>query len=665
MLEKIVKLLATDPFMAHEIFFEKRHPQKSAPFHAAMLRDWYSADPKIVQAVFRGGAKSTIGEEAAALIPLLGLSKNFIIVGSSEPRAKERLEAIKHEYEYNEHIHQIFGNVEGPTWGATKIVLSNHSCIQALGWSQSMRGIKHYDWRPDFLWIDDPEDDEDVCTPEARLKVIKRLLSVVIPAVDAPNRRMRVTGSILDNSSLIPTLSSLPDWKARNYPVKYLDVHGQWQASWPDRKPLEEIDKLEDEYTRLGQYSIFEKEYMCKASVSETKKFNPSTFRSSPITRSYEPIHAVYDPARTTDPTKSAHTGKVVYSWYQNKLLIWESSGNFWSPSDIVTDIFKTNSLYSPISIGIEQDGLHEFIFQPIRHEQTKLGILIPITPLKAPRGKLEFISGLQPFFSAGEIIFVPDNHSHQELINQLTSFPSGKIDIPNALAYALSPQMKLGQPVFDNFSISHIDPSVHPIPNFPLTLAVNSESGITTAILIQIVRGQTRILDDWVAEGDPGTTLRDLCQYARHALAASHPSSPQSSSYTPFNLVAPPAHWRLYGTVGMRPAAKALPATLIKGQEVPSAREVARTALNTIAHAQPSLVLSPAAVWTRKAFLGGYRFDIDPRKLLTQKDPAPGIYRTLMDGLVSALTPAKLPLDMDATYAYTQTGARYITSRR
>jgi hypothetical protein len=174
---------------------------------------------------FRGGAKSTLSEEAILVEACLRKLKNGVILGESETRAVERLRAIKHEIEFNPYIEELFGSLVGPTWTDTRIVLANGIALQAYGRGQSLRGVKHLDHRPDRLFVDDLEDNEAVATPEARDKWLKWFFSVVIPAM-APEARIRIAGTPLDPESLLMRLSNDPDWTTHTYPIEYLDGYG-------------------------------------------------------------------------------------------------------------------------------------------------------------------------------------------------------------------------------------------------------------------------------------------------------------------------------------------------------------------------------------------------------------------------------------------------------
>src|SRR4030095_3419520 len=179
--EVIIQMLLDAPAALHNVIFTHRHPSPSPDFHEEMINDYYSPHPRILHLVFRGGAKSTIAEEALVLMAEAKFIRNAVIVGVSESRAKERLQSVKHELETNDALLDIFGEQVGDTWSETKIVLKNGVCIHALGRDQSMRGTKHLEARPEFLLMDDIEDKVSCATPEARQKLMHHYTSVMVP----------------------------------------------------------------------------------------------------------------------------------------------------------------------------------------------------------------------------------------------------------------------------------------------------------------------------------------------------------------------------------------------------------------------------------------------------------------------------------------------------
>jgi len=316
-----------------------------------------------------------------------------------------------------------------------------------------------------------------------------------------------------------------------------------------------------------------------------------------------------------------------------------------------VHDIFQTDEKYNPIYIGVEQDGLHEFIMQPIRAQAMQRGRPVPIKALKAPKGKLNFIQGLQPFFQAHEVVFAPDLSFHSEAIKQFLSFPTGRIDVPNALAYALT--MRVGLPMFDNFGDIHVSTNLRPDFRSPYFLAANSNGQHVTAVLAQYVRGQFHILNDWILDGDAGTVLADIVTAAK------------LEAMKPVKLIIPQEHFGTHDAIGMKPAALKLGLRAFKGGKAQAGLEEVRRLLSTSAHGQPSLSISPAASWTLRAFAGGYARPVTKEGGLAA-EPLPGPYATLMVGLQSLVGFSMVEgEDSNVRFAKTNDGTSYITAKR
>lgn len=679
--ELIIQMLLDAPAALHNVVFAHRHPSASPEFHEQMINDYYSPHPRILHLVFRGGAKSTIAEEALVLMAEAKLVRNVVVTGVSESRAKERLQAIKFEIENNEILLDIFGDQVGDTWSETKIVLKNGACIQAIGRDQSMRGTKHLDARPEFLLMDDIEDKVSCASPEARDKLMGHYAGVMVPSLTPPGtHRIRMPATPLDFDAMAVKFSKSPAWLTRKFPVKYRDkATGLWVAAWPERFPLHEIDKIEAEFKAAGRATDFAREYMLEVMAEEDMQFKEEYIKIVPMRRSFHATYAVYDPARTTNEATSARTGKVVFSWINNRLIFWETGGYFWKPDELIDDIFRTDELYNPVAIGVEQDGLHEFIMQPLRAQQIERGRPVPIRALKAPKGKHGFIRSLQPFFAAGEVILAQDILSHMSyeeavaahsiMKEELLTFPTGRMDTINAAAYATI--MRPGLPIFDNFNSDHIFPTTHR-PHQPAYLAVNCTNVNTVLVVCQLYNGQLHVLNDWIVDGDAGTVLKDLVTQASLLMPAvqSHKQLLEDvhrrrSLAIASKAFAPPNHFSRYDTIGLIAAAAQIPLSLYEGGTVERGREELRRMLSITSHGAPAVRVSPSATWTLRALSGGYCREIgkDGR---ANEQPADNVYATLMNGLCSMLANSVHSSDVDNERNYDQTasGQRFLTSR-
>jgi hypothetical protein len=645
-------MLETNRAMAHEILFKHRHPNATPEFHYEIINKWNDPNIKRLSIMaFRGGAKSTLGEENEAIDACLGAFRNLVILGETSQRANDRLAAIKQEIQYNDTLIELFGELGGKsarTWNEDKIVLANGVCIQAFGRGQSFRGVKHLDWRPDRLWIDDLEDDASVKTPGAFETSLSWLLKVVFPGLD-PSARIRMTSTPLAPKCIPFTFRQVPTWVTLQFPVEHIDENGKRHATWPDRYSLAWVDERKTEYARAGDLKAFAQEYMLNPEDPDIRAFSSDMFRVVPHVRTWHAVSVAYDPARSATRA-SATTGKAVFSWIGDKLIVWDGGGFIWKPSQMLEDIFKTDDEYSPINIGIEDAGLVEFINEPLRLEQQRRQQYLPLSKLKPPKGKLSFVRNLQPLFLAGQIEFAKDL---PEAKAQLAGFPTGRIDFPNALAYALL--MRPGQSVYNGFSQANIIEHITQLKQFDVFLVVNATTQFTTGVVCQIVRGTIRVLADYVHEGAPSTALGDIVRAAG------------VETRRAFRVFCPQNHFDQYDTIGLRAASKKVPVEVHKGGRIPEGRAELTDLLEREHGGQRRLLVVPKARWTLNALAGGYCFGIMPRSGLLTPDTVDGPYKVLMEGFESFAALMRLGIadaeDYEIHYATSPGGRRYITS--
>lgn len=646
--DAVIIELGRNPRLAHASLFRHRHPQATPDAHYEAIDLWHSVSQFVLLMAFRGFAKSTIFEEGATVEACFGQFKNAIILGASETRAVERLASIRHEIETNPFITELFGNLVGPTWGEKKIVLTNGVCLQAYGRGQSLRGAKHLSWRPDRAFGDDMEDEESVATPEARAKFKAWVLKVVMPSLD-PSCRFRIAGTPLDPQAFLVFLARNPDWLTRVFPIEYIDKEtGERRATWKARFPLEAIDRLRRQYENMGAMQEYMQEYMCQASDPESRAFTTDMFKVEPTVRTWHPVRAFYDPARTVKK-RSNKTGVAIFSAINNRTMVWDAYGKLWKPDEIIADMFRVHDAYNPTEIGVEINSLNEFILQPLRHEMLRRGCVLPIKAMNAPKGKQDFIKSMQPFFKAGEVIFAQDLPA---LTNQLLSFPTGEDDIINALAY----RWKMGGvPIYEDFSVQNIVEAMPVVQREPMHLALNATQQFTTAVGIQFVNGQTRIVGDWIREGDPGTHLRTILQQATLDTGCK------------LQFCAGPQHFTTHDGVGLLAAARKVPIEIKMAGADFEGRESLRQMMRLIKQGAPPLQVSSAARWTLNGFLGGYCRLVTKAGVLSDFAEENG-YKVLMEGLESFATLLQPGLMIterdDVRYETTNDGRRYISAR-
>jgi hypothetical protein len=648
MTEEVRDLIRRDRFRAHEILFEHRHEYPFAPFHSDLVADFWSPSWVYIDLGFRECGKTTLVEEGIIIAALEGGFRNCLIVGAKQELAAELLTNIKTEIDNNDALRLLYGEQHGAIWTNTKITLMNGACIQAHGVGQQMRGTQHLNRRPDLVVINDFEDDEEVLSPDGRRKAMRWLLRTMLPACDRARRKIRVYDSVRDADSVPMMLIKRQKWPHRMIPISYLDETGQERSSWPGHPTLTE-KWIADEramYANLGEMDIFEREYMCSAESQADRTFTSEMIKVEPVEHTFQAKYAMIDPARSVKAT-SAFTGWAVWSWERHRLIVWEAGAKHLMPDEIVELAFRLNRDHQPVEVGIEEDGLNEWLMQPIRQRVAQTGEAIPYKPVKAPHGKLDFIRGLQPFFAANGVTLVRDL---PELRDQLLGFPTGRIDAPNALAYALT--LKPGRLIYEGFN-----PNVHIGPiealdagRSPVTLAVNATRELVAGVLVQSVGGRIGVLADWIVEGEAAecgeSLVRSASIFAGRGLTA----------------IAGPRHFDQWQNVGLVQALRECGVQARPGGNLEAGRSVLRRAFERNIAGEPEFTVSPDAHWTLRALAGGYSKSLHNGRVSDEADN--NRYRVLIEGLESLCGLFQWGAGEDTrNYAHDRQGNKYLSA--
>ena len=643
----LLRQFAEDRWLAHRYLFRHRHRDRSPAAHEDLVRHIHGRTARLNIEGFRGFGKTTLLEEAAIIGALYGEFHNAVIVGASLARAMERLDSVRNEIETNPLIVGIWGEQRFEVRQDSRIVLSSGVCLQALGRDQSMMGIKFRDWRPDFALIDDVEDPEERRTDADRLATWHWLIRTFLPSLDDPvSTPVRALGTRRGRNSL-PERLELAGWRTLKYPIEFIDHTGERRATWSARFGLGKIDAIRADYR--GDMHTWAQEYMCEAYSEVDRAFGTAALKVTgpQVRRPHELVYAMYDPARSTG-RQSATTGIAVWSWRGQRLVFWELRAEQWLPDQIIADIFRVAADYGPVWIGFEEDGLNEWAKQPLRAEMLRRRVTLPLLPVKAPRGKIDFILGLQPMAKAGEVELagLPEDFSHA--LEQFGSFPRGRIDAPNAAAYALL--LRPGSPVYDlpdEAIVEHLEP----LASAPLYLAASADGGVVTAALMQRAEGEVLVLADWVREGAPSEVVAEIHAEAALMAGAAGERAEGRDEYDaaqpyklpvrrtvmtrlPLRWIVPRRHEEIWNNVGLIQAVRGIPQSCAAAPE--RAEEVGRAEIARLLdhrhRGRYLLAVGAGATWTCRALAGGYARAVDKRGL-SAPQPDAGVYRLLMEG--------------------------------
>lgn len=252
---------------------------------------------KTLKAVFkwaRGQAKST---HMDVMIPMWLMCQKkreinvMVLVGKSEDSAQTLLGDIQAELQYNKrYIHDFGTKYNAGNWQEGEFVTSDGVAFFARGRGQSPRGLRYRNKRPDYIVIDDLDDDE-LCENDARVrKITEWVKEALFGAFGAEGGRFIMVGNLISKNSVLANIAASKGVEVSQ--VNVLDRNGK--SAWPEYWTEERIREKRE----FMGYRAFEKEYMNNP-IKEGSVFRKDWIRWGrmlPLDK-YEMIVAYCDPS--------------------------------------------------------------------------------------------------------------------------------------------------------------------------------------------------------------------------------------------------------------------------------------------------------------------------------------------------------------------------------
>ena len=252
---------------------------------------------RTLKAVFkwaRGQAKST---HMDVMIPMWLMCQKrreinvMVLVGKSEDAACTLLGDIQAELQYNKRYTHDFGTkYNAGNWQDGEFVTSDGVAFFARGRGQSPRGLRYRNRRPDYIVIDDLDDDE-LCENDSRVrKITEWVKEALFGAFGAEGGRFIMVGNLISKCSVLANIAASKGVEVSQ--VNVLDKNGK--SAWPEYWTPERIQEKRE----FMGYRAFEKEYMNNP-IKEGSVFRKDWIRWKkilPLDR-YDEIVAYCDPS--------------------------------------------------------------------------------------------------------------------------------------------------------------------------------------------------------------------------------------------------------------------------------------------------------------------------------------------------------------------------------
>jgi hypothetical protein len=229
---------------------------------------------------FRGSGKSTLVTFSYSLWATLGIQrKKFVlIICQTQAQARQHMANLKFELESNKLLksdlgpfHEDQGSGE---WAISSLVFHNTGArIMIASVDQSIRGIRHREYRPDLLILDDVEDMGSAKTMESRTKLFDWFTREIVPLGDVGTRTI-IVGNLLHEDSLVMKLRNLidrGDLRGTYCWFPFLDEFGN--SLWPGK--FDSKEKIEELRQSVANELAWRQEYLLEIISDSTRVIHP------------------------------------------------------------------------------------------------------------------------------------------------------------------------------------------------------------------------------------------------------------------------------------------------------------------------------------------------------------------------------------------------------
>lgn len=413
----------------------------NAPFHnAAALKVKNTPNLKAVFKWPRGHAKSTHMDIFTPLWLMFQpkrLIDFMVVVGKSEDSANRLLGDIQAELQYNKRIIADYGKqMSMGDWTEGEFTTKDGVHFLACGRGQSPRGLRKRESRPDYIVIDDLDDDELCRNPRRVREMTDWVKEALFGALDVGRGRFIMVGNLISKTSVLADIC-----KTKGVHVSEVKaVDGEGNPTWREKWTKEEART----YAEFVGYRAWEKEMMHNPIIEGTVfKQEWIKYAKRPAWRDFDELVLYIDPSWKSKKTNDTKAAKL---WGKYKSQLWHLRAfvRKASVAELVRwcyDLYEW-SLEKNISIRfmMEASFMQDIILDDFTIEGTQRGYQLPITGDKRKKpDKFQRVEAISPLWERGFVFYdlsQKEDPDMQAGIAQTLAFEkgmSGNDDAPDA----------------------------------------------------------------------------------------------------------------------------------------------------------------------------------------------------------------------------------------
>lgn len=379
----------------------------NAPFHnAAALKVKNTPNLKAVFKWPRGHAKSTHFDIFLPLWLMFQPKRliNFmVVVGKSEDSAKRLLSDIQAELEYNQRIIADFGEQKNlGHWQDGEFTSQSGVNFLACGRGQSPRGLREREARPDYIVIDDLDDDE-LCRNEKRVKELTDWVKeALFGSLDVGRGRFIMVGNLISKTSVLANIAASRGVHVSE--IKAVDKDGEpvWKEKWTKEEA--------QEYADFVGYRAWQKEMMHNP-IKDGTIFRHEWIRYKKVLplHKYEMLVCYTDPSFKST-TSNDYKASRLWGKIGNELHLIDCYVRQDTVSGMVRwlyNLFESIPENVAVRFFMEANFMQDIILDEFTTEGNARGYQLPILPDKRKKPeKIQRIEAVSPLWERGFVYY-------------------------------------------------------------------------------------------------------------------------------------------------------------------------------------------------------------------------------------------------------------------
>ncbi len=389
------------------------------PYHLKLLKNHLSSNRTLSMGP-RGSGKSYILTTAYSIMNLLKYPEKSIAVAcKKQGQAQDLIRQIKNYFQ-EDHVKELFGNLQGDLWNETSLNLSNkvdktqlEPSITAAAVSADTSFIsKHFD----IIILDDIVGVENSATVGQREKLISFYNSTIVPA-SKPKTEIHCIGTHYHWSDFWVYLENL-----KVYKILKMQAINNGKSYWPEWVSYEALIKKKKE---IGTKD-FNMQYQMKVD-----RQNGGIFKSKWI-KTYSILpNEKFQTIISVDPAISRKDGA---DYFVISVCKYDRLGNMYVVDQVrdklsvkeQVNLIKTFTVTYPdaIRVGIESVAYQQALYQLCREEGIR-----GVVPIKTIKDKVSRFNSFSARLEAGEVFINKNLPTLDILTEEMIDFPGATHD--------------------------------------------------------------------------------------------------------------------------------------------------------------------------------------------------------------------------------------------